>query len=116
MPTFTELYLEFGAKMAKGSLENPGAFCSTLIKDASQRNNAMNAYRALLASLKIIPIEELPTAKKMEYWEMAKKDNAGRLDIEKLKVVCKCLYMIDHYISNNPEWLKPNQRESKMEL
>jgi hypothetical protein len=38
------------------------------------------------------------------------------LDIEKLKVVSKILYTIDFYVSNNPQWLKPNQRESKTEL
>lgn len=67
----------------------------------------MHAYRALLSNLTIEPLEKLREEKKREYWEMAKRDAKGRLNTDHLKIVCKCLYTIDYFISNNLEW--PNQ-------
>ena len=95
MTTIREGYITLGFKQARLCAENPEAYIRALVNYGSQRSVLMTVYNALVQDGRLRRIEDLPEEKKREWWEQAKTDAAGRLPADKLKVLVRCLYVLD---------------------
>lgn len=100
MTDITEGFIELGIKQANLCRTNPEAYISTLVTANSQRLIMMNVYNSMVRQERLIKIEELERAIKAEYWVMAKNAGAGKLPEDKLKMLSRCLYCLDHLLSN----------------
>lgn len=100
MITLRRQFIELGMKQAETCRSNPDLYCEMLITEASQRNIMMNVYNAMLHEGMMEPIEKISREKQMTYWEVVKRDNAGRIrDIEKLKNIMRIHYCLDILLS-----------------
>jgi hypothetical protein len=101
MTTVREGYITLGYRQAALCAENPEAYIRTLVNYGSQRSVLMTVYNALVQDGRLPRIEDLPEQTKREWWEQAKTDAAGRLPADKLKVLARCLYVLDFLLQTS---------------
>jgi hypothetical protein len=100
MTDITQGFIELGIKQASLCRENPTAYINTLVTANSQRLVLMNVYGSMVRQGLLKKIEDMEESEKRSYWQMAKADAGGRLPEDKLKMLCRCLYCLDHLLSN----------------
>lgn len=59
----------------------------------------MSVYVAAVRLKKLLPIEALTEEEKRYYWELSKKEAKGTLIPENLKILSKCLYCIEMFLT-----------------
>jgi hypothetical protein len=100
MISIREGFIALGYKQAAICEKDPETFITCLVKYGSQRSVMMAVYNTLVASKLLTRIEDLPEEKKRGWWEQAKTDAAGRLPADKVKVLARCLYVLDWLLQN----------------
>jgi hypothetical protein len=100
MTTVNEGYLKLGADMAASCRENPEVFAECLVKFPSQRSVLFSVYGVLRTTGQLKMLENCDEETRRYYWDESKKLSAGRLPKEKLILLSKILYCLDHLLAN----------------
>ena len=98
MDRINEKVIQMGYEQARACARNPPVYFECLVKFGGHRGSLKTVYNALVAEGLILPIEKAPESLKREIWQMAKEDAAGRLELEKLKILAKCLYAMSYLL------------------
>jgi hypothetical protein len=92
-------FIALGAKQAALFEQNRTAYLNVLVTCGSQRAVLYSVYGVLVASKRLLSLEQQPEAIRREFWEVAKEKAAGRLDRDKTAFLAKCLYCLFFYLN-----------------
>lgn len=90
--------IELGYKQAELCRQDPETYLELLITAPSQRSILFNVYNSLRTAGRLKMLELLPENERREIWQEAKKLAKGRLPMEKLILLSKCLYTLNHLL------------------
>lgn len=100
MTSLTDGFLQLGIKQVQLFKDDPETFLELLITAPSQRSVLFSVYNTLRSSGRITPMEDLPEEFKKDIWQEAKDRAKGRLPVDKLILLSKCLYVLNWLLEN----------------
>lgn len=101
MDAWSTICIKNTADIVQACLRDPNTFIECLVKFSSVRGEVLIYYTDAVSRKEILSLYALPDEIKRHYWTEAKRESAGRLSLNPLKDLAKCLYFIDHLLVNS---------------